>query len=57
MKPTINAFIRSSQRLSLLTGLVTLTLSDVQSNAVELLKYQMNQLGPQIQDPINGAAG
>ncbi|MEY3894598.1 MAG: hypothetical protein RLZZ214_117, partial [Verrucomicrobiota bacterium] len=57
MKPTINAFIRSSQRLFLLTGLVTLTLSNVQSNAVELLKYQMNQLGPQIQDPINGAAG
>ena len=57
MKPTINSFIRKSQRLSLLTSLVTLTFSSVHSDAVELLKYQMGQLGPQVQDPINGAAG
>lgn len=57
MKHSTNSFIRNSHRLSLLTGLLTLTVSTVLSDGAELLKYQMGQSGPQIQDAINGAAG
>ena len=57
MKPKINPFILNSQRLSLLTGILAVVFSIASSNAVELLKYQMGQVGPQIQDPVNGAAG